>query len=241
MVANLDLLLAAIRQGRSMTVLARTTAGARETQMRLIPGAQHDEGFWAEMERGEVDLIDRLIAAEAMVQATICVGEANVMFQSALMQRRKRLGGKQQVQFYWPVRLQVIERRQREREPVPEAMPLTARMVSGETEDESGGFPVRVCELSENGGSFLCTAAVHLAPGEIIRIGLCVATCEHWFTGRHRRTEMIPGVGARFGVEFLRDDPRPEAELWLREFVEELRTRRIRRGLKTTLDKPPAR
>src|SRR5205807_10258345 len=126
MVANLDLLLAAIRCGRSMTVLARTSAGASEVQVRLVAGEEGDDGFWAQVERQHVDLIDRLIAVEAMVQGGISVGDVNVLFQSALIQRRRRLGQKQQVQFYWPVKLQVVERRTREREPVPEATPLTA-------------------------------------------------------------------------------------------------------------------
>jgi len=242
MAENLAMLRSAIADARPLVLTTRTAAGPRELHVRLVRGAGGDEGFWAELVRGDGKLIDRMIASEMVVRATLNAGPVQAAFDTVLHQRRRSLLKADRVLLGWPSKVSVSERRKAPREPIPQEMPLTAAIRRDEAAGGGSSPPVPVADLSTTGACLLYSRGVQppaFQPHDLLHLTFTAGGAQHRMTARYRHAQSTPG-GVRVGVEFDQSGCSAEATAWLQACIEEARACRIRRSLKTAFDRSAA-
>jgi c-di-GMP-binding flagellar brake protein YcgR len=153
-----------------------------------------------------------------------------------VLQRRKWWGGR--VLLQWPHKLQVIERRESSREPIPEDVVVTAML-----SDADGRIRIlaRLRDISLTGASFLCETSEPvsaLQTGEAMRIVVTYGAHQHRLTASYRYTNPLSANTVRLGVQFDAEKSLAAGPLGrFRTMLEELEGLRIRRTFRVQLTK----
>lgn len=243
MSVGLELLDKAIDTGQTGVISVRDGGHTHEVHVRFTgESIQNGEsGFWGHVTRGDAEVLDWLVRAQATVEVAFNTEQASVFFDSALL-RQRRQWFKKRVLLKRPERLTIIERRKDNREPVPADVEVMARIVRLTAED---GTPcelaARVWDVSPTGASFLCRSdqpLPKLEVGEPLSITLLFNSTEHRVNACHRYAQRLSSSSVRLGVQFNSEDKvDPAASARFRQLLEELQSLRIRRSFRNVLRK----
>ncbi|HSZ57549.1 MAG TPA: PilZ domain-containing protein [Tepidisphaeraceae bacterium] len=194
-----------------------------------------EESFWCRLLEGDAAELDKLIQSKAEVEVSFATINSHVFFNSVVLQR-KWWGSR--VRLQWPFRMQIVERRESSREPIPDDVVVTAMLA-----DAAGRVRVqaRLGDISLTGASFLCETSEPLSAlqnGQAIRIEVAYGGHQHRVDALCRYARPISPSLVRIGAQF--DAERALAAGPLARFrmmLEELERMRIRRTFRTQLTK----
>lgn len=192
-----------------------------------------DEGIWAELVRGELGLIDRLISSRHHIDVSFTSGHSVVHFETLLLLRQRRFLRSERILMSWPAQVRVTERRRAERERVPNEVEVTGQL---KTEQWQCEWPLPVWDLSETGACLLWPAGKRppsLEPGDAMELSLRIWGVDYQLSAYFRRSQVMPDGRVKLGIEFATDKVGvPDA---LPNLIDDLKTRRIRNSLGSTL------
>lgn len=217
----------------------RTGTGDLSIESRFMKeGAHHgNRGIWVRLAGGDTGLVERLIASAAPILAAADDGPRRVTFVTSLVGRHKGLFGGGQVLLAWPGEVKSQERRRAERERIPAGADVAASLIGAESSAFTRGVqPAQVWDVSIDGACLMCPATVagKLKGGDVLHIQLRFAGAEHRVAARVCRTQALAGGVARVGIQFVEGAALSGP---LGEFLEDLRSQRVRRSLNRAMVK----
>lgn len=235
-----DVLSQAIEQGREATITVRDGGVTHQIALRLAQPDRYggQEGFWGDVVRGDSQWLDWLISAKATVEISFSTPWSSVFFDGAVLAKRerKRL---QQAFVANPQKMSIVQRRQDNREPIPDDIEMVAQLTRV---NHQGGPPcelvARVFDVSATGASFICRADQPLPRmeiGEPLSILLVFNEVGHQVVGSHRYTQRLSSTSVRIGVEF--DKQETSSARKFQQYLADLQELRVRRTFRTALRK----
>ena len=238
MSTNLQVLTSAIEHRKAATIRLGGRRADDRLQIRLLVAEKRlgEEGIWVELVRGDVKGIDRLIAAQTLLEVSFISGPMRVFFETTILSRRRPFMRGERLMLAWPLRLRVSERRGGDRERVPREIDVAAHL---QLADGADPMPLYVWDLSPTGASFLWPPGKRppkFKPGEHLRISLNFWGADHSIVVRHRHTQTLAGGRVRLGVEFEENaHGEPDVPMPLVRLLEDLKSCRIRSTLGAAL------
>jgi hypothetical protein len=203
--------------------------------MRLESTVPGEEQFWCRLVEGNTSDLDKLIQSRTEVEVSFANINSHIFFDTQVI-RRKWWGGR--VLLVWPLNLQIVERREGSREPIPEDVVVTAML-----SDAAGRVRVqaRVGDISLTGASFLCETTEPISAiqsGGQIRIDVTYGGHQHRLAAICRYSRPLSSNLVRIGTQFDAEKALAAGPLSrFRTMLEELERMRIRRTFRTQLTK----
>ena len=235
MSASLQVLITAVAQREAATIHTGGRRAEDALQISFLADGRPsgDDGIWAELVRGELGLVDRLISSRHHVDISFTSGHSIVHFETLLLLRQRRFLRSERILMTWPAQVRVSERRGAERERVPDEEEVTGQMKTEQWECE---WPLPVWDLSETGVCLLWPAGKRpprLEPGDAMELSLRIWGVDYQLNAHFRRSQVMPDGRMKLGIQFATDKANvPDA---LPRLIDDLKTRRIRNSLGSTL------
>ena len=202
-------------------------------QLESIVGGE--ESFWCRMLEGDWAQLEKLIRSNCEVEVSFATINSHVFFTSAIL-RRKWWGSR--VQMQWPLRMQIIERRESSREPIPDDVVVKAMLSDAASRVR---VQARLGDISLTGASFLCETSEPLSAfqnGHTIRIEVAYGGQQHRVDAICRNSRPVSETLVRIGTQFDAEKAMTTGPLArFRMMLEELERLRVRRTFRTQLTK----
>jgi len=235
-----DLLIAAIAQMQPVEISAPAHEKLPSLGLRLLSDARASEeyGLWGAVDRSDLATAARLIERQIPVEATFDAGRHHVVFDSLLVRTCRPWLGAPRILLAWPARLRVVNRRSAPRELLAHEESVQVRLLRpADYSDRS----VRLQDLSETGARLRLACDFAEAPGvgTMLEIGIQMSDLSVRLKAIVRNAQPAEG-GSCIGLEFGRCSYNRRSAAELACIVAELRDRRVRRSIRSSILTPNA-
>jgi c-di-GMP-binding flagellar brake protein YcgR len=237
---NQDVLTQAIERRQEGVITVRDGGVTHQITLRFAQEARQadQDGFWSDVLRGDSQWLEWLINAKATVEVSFNSPWSSVFFDSAVLAQRVRRRVPQAF-LSKPQRLSIVQRRQDNREPVPQDIEMVAQLTRiNHQEGPPCELVARVFDVSATGASFVCRAdqpLPRLEIGEPLSILLVFNEVGHQVLASHRYTQRLSGTSVRIGVEF--DKHEAASAQKFQQYLADLEELRVRRTFRSALTK----
>jgi hypothetical protein len=220
----------------------RTAKGVLSVEARFLKegNREGDRGIWVRLAGGGSDFIEKMIESAAPVLAQADDGPRRLTFVSSFIARKRGLISGEQVLLAWPGEIKSQERRKSARERIGDDAEVRAALIGhGGKSVREGSVAVQVWDLSADGACVVCMAKTvgKIQMEDVLQLQLRFGEKEYRVSTKVCRVQDAGKGLVRLGMRFENENGDAEFRGRVAHFLEELKSRRVRRSLNQTFGK----